>query len=140
MVVAGINPPPVDSDIRIEAIHRLTNGEEVSTIAQSLEISRQTLFRWKRLYEKGGLVALTARPNPGRPPALTPDQLSKLREALLAPPARVGLVGRFWSLKRVADYIRMLKGPDYSNSNVSRLLISMDLSIKSLRRPNNGHP
>ena len=140
-VVASSTPPlTVDSDIRSEAIHRLINGEDVSKIAQSLEISRQTLYRWKRLYEKGGLVALAARPSPGRPLKLTDDKLSKLHEALRTSPAHVGLGAGPWSLKYVARYISKLKGPNYSTSNVSRLLISMGISIKSLRRPDTGHP
>ena len=140
MIVGSTPPLQVDSDIRSEAIRRLINGGEVSKIAQSLEISRQTLYRWKRLYEKGGLVALMGRPSSGRPLKLTDDQLRKLHEALRTSPAHVGLGAGPWSLKYVARHISTLKGPNYSTSNVSRLLISMGTSIKSLHRPDTGHP
>lgn len=111
----------------------LAAGSGCTAIANSLGVTRQTVYRWKRLFDTEGVAAVMAGHPQGRPAQLTSDQVELLRRALQQRPGAFGCGAGPWSLKTVSRFIDAQLGVAYGASNVSRLLLSMGLSIKDLR-------
>lgn len=111
----------------------LAEGSGCTAIANSLGVSRQTAYRWKRLFDTEGVSAVMAGHPQGRPAKLTSDQVEFLRRALQQRPEAFGCGAGPWSLKSVSRFIDAQFEVAYGASNVSRLLLSMGLSVKDLR-------
>ncbi|RMF85152.1 MAG: helix-turn-helix domain-containing protein, partial [Nitrospinota bacterium] len=58
---------------RKRAIELLEAGKNPSEVAEFLGVDRNTVYRWRRKYRRGGLEDLAAKPIPGRPPRLSPE-------------------------------------------------------------------
>lgn len=73
---------------RLQALYLLATGQaqERQQVATLLGISRNTVGRWLDRYAQDGLDGLLyLKPLPGKAPALTAEQLTRLREALAQP-------------------------------------------------------
>ena len=70
----------------------------------------------------GGAAALRARPSPGAPRRLTPEQLARLPTLLERGPEAYGFRGHMWTRKRVAEAMRRELGVVYHPTHVGRLL------------------
>ena len=73
---------------RLHALYLLASGQahERQQVAALLGVGRNAVGRWLESYEAGGLKAvLSVKPSPGKAPALKPEQLTQLREALARP-------------------------------------------------------
>ncbi len=73
---------------RLHALYLLASGQATSrsAVAALLGLDRNTIGRWLTQYRDGGLAALLAVYVPaGKRPALTPDQLTQLRQRLQQP-------------------------------------------------------
>ena len=118
---------------RLTACQLLADGVGSTAIANSLGVTRQTVYRWKQLFDTGGAEAVVTGYQHGRPAKLTSGQVDLLRRALQQSPQDLGYGAGPWSLKSVARFIRTQLGVSYGDSNVSRLLLSLGLSVKDLR-------
>ena len=73
---------------RLHALYLLKSGQahERQQVAALLGVSRNTVGHWLDSYADGGLKALLhVKPLPGRAPALTPEQVGQLQDALARP-------------------------------------------------------
>ena len=73
---------------RLQALYLLASGQakERQQVAALMGISRNTVGHWLDRYAQAGLEGLlTIKPLPGKAPALSQAQLTKLREALARP-------------------------------------------------------
>jgi transposase len=73
---------------RLHALYLLATGQARfrNDLAALLAVSRNTIGRWLDRYARGGLDALLDRyVPPGRAPALSPDHLAQLQQALQQP-------------------------------------------------------
>ena len=73
---------------RLHALYLLKSGQahERQHVAALLGVSRNTVGQWLERYAEGGLTRLLyVKPLPGRAPALTPEQLARLKDALARP-------------------------------------------------------
>lgn len=73
---------------RLRALYLIASGQATQRqqVAARLGVSRNSVARWLNAYALGGLSAmLTIKPSPGKAPALNPDQLAQLKEALARP-------------------------------------------------------
>jgi transposase len=89
---------------RMLAIALVLDGASRTEAAQSCGMDRQTLRDWVHRYNQDGLDGLSNLPLPGRPAALTPEQMTELKGIVLAgpDPARDGVVRwRCCDLRRV---------------------------------------
>lgn len=87
------------------AVQRVQEGEQPSTVARILGIPRSTLYRWRQTAQRGE-QALAAKPHPGRPPALSDEQLRELEHLLLQGATYHGWHNDLWTGRRVAQLIR----------------------------------
>lgn len=103
-------------------------------VARRLGVARQVAYRWRDAWEQGGSGALASKGSAGRKSKLTPEQTSRITEALLAGPQAQGYKTALWTLPRVALLIKDLTGVSYHPGHVWRLLGSNGFSCQRPER------
>jgi transposase len=96
-------------------------------IAAALDVSEAAVSTWLARARDHGPEALRARPAPGHPAKLSPDQRRSIPESLGHGPEAYGFRGQVWTGARVARVIELEFGVRYHKGPVGRLL-------KDLRR------
>jgi transposase len=91
-------------------------------IAEALDVSEVALSTWLARAREGGPEALRARPAPGRPPRLSPDQKRSIPELLWHGPEAYGFRGQVWTCARIACVLEEEFGVRYHKDHVGRLL------------------
>ena len=81
---------------KIAALLLLLEGQRPGWIAEVLGLTRMTLTRWIHGANAEGLVALTPKPRPGRPPRVTAAVRRTLARHLDQSPAAFGLPRVQW--------------------------------------------
>jgi transposase len=113
---------------RLRAGRMLLAGKGCAEIAEAVGVARQTVYTWKALLDEGGIDALRAVPDPGRPARLDDTQLAQVRAALLQSPTEHGFGTELWTLKRVGIVIHRLHGVRFGQTQVWRILGALGFS------------
>lgn len=113
---------------RIRAGRLLLSGKPCAEVARAVGVRRQTVYTWRALLDEGGIDALRAVPEPGRPARLDEAQLARVRAALLQSPTEHGFGTELWTLKRVGMLIERMHGVRFSQTQVWRILGSLGFS------------
>ena len=113
---------------RLRAGRMLLAGRGCAEAAAAVGVARQTVYTWKALLDEGGIDALRAVPEPGRPAQLDAEQLASVRGAILQKPTEHGFGTELWTLKRVGAVIERLHGVRFSQTQVWRILGSLGFS------------
>lgn len=113
---------------RLRAGRMLLAGKTPAQSAIAVGVARQTVYTWKRLLDEGGIDALRAVPERGRPAQLDKAQLVQVRAAVLQGPIEHGFGTDLWTLKRVGAVIERMHGVRYSQVQVWRILGSLGFS------------
>ncbi|MBN1440271.1 MAG: IS630 family transposase [Anaerolineales bacterium] len=116
--------------VRIRAIRLLQKGMRQSEVARKLGVTKQAVFRWKSIWENGGLNALRFPGRAGRKPELEPEQLIELERELLKGPKAHGYITELWTGRRVRGLIKKLFGVEYHPNHMWRLMRSMGWSCQ----------
>ena len=61
--------------IRMQAVKAVREGQTVASVAAAYGLNERTVFRWLSKFVNGGQTALLAKPVPGRPPKVTPEEM-----------------------------------------------------------------
>ena len=118
-----------NSRLRRRVITQLKRGVRVEDIVDSIGVHRSTVFRWKKLYDEGGLPALEGTTAEGRPPKLKLAQATRLRTLILgADPRQLQFEFALWTREMIGVLIQREFGVVLSKSSVGRLLRSLGLS------------
>jgi transposase len=88
------------------AVQRVTDGWSQKDAAAFLGVHPVTVAKWVAAFRAGGADALAARPAPGRPRFLTPDQEAQVLTWLTRKPTAFGFRTDLWTAARVAHLIR----------------------------------
>jgi transposase len=107
---------------RLQAWHLKQQGWPQRQIAEALGVSAGAVSQWMTRARQGGAAALRARPSPGAPRRLTPEQLARLPTLLERGPEAYGFRGALWTRGRIAAVIRLECGVSYHPRHVGRLL------------------
>ena len=113
---------------RLRAGRLLQRGKGCAEVALAVGVARQTVYTWKRLLDEGGIDALRAVPERGRPAQLAAPQLATVRTALLRNPTEHGFGTELWTLKRVGTVIERLHGVRFGQTQVWRILGGLGFS------------
>jgi transposase len=113
---------------RLKAGRMLVAGKGCTEVAEAVGVARQTVHTWKALLSEGGIDALRAVPERGRPAQLDAQQLAAVRAALLQSPTEYGFGTELWTLKRVGAVIERLYGVRFGQTQVWRILGSLGFS------------
>ena len=113
---------------RLRAGRLLQSGKSCAEVALATGVARQTVYTWKRLLDEGGIDALRAVPERGRPAQLDERQLASVRSAILRSPTEHGFGTELWTLKRVGAVIERMHGVRFGQTQVWRILGSLGFS------------
>jgi transposase len=119
---------------RHKAIELSTKGKQTIEIAHILGATRRTVRRWKALFRENGVEGLHARPTPGRPVRLNPEQRNELEHTLLKGARAFGFDTDLWTCPRVSEVIRREFGIRYHVDHIGRLLHSLGWSPQRPQR------
>lgn len=112
----------------------LAEGRGIREVARLVGASPSSVCRWKQALQQGGMEVLKAKPHPGRPPRLRPEQKQELEEVLLEGPQAAGFPTDLWTLPRVAKVIEGRFGVKYHPGHVWRILRGMGWSPQKPER------
>jgi transposase len=113
---------------RLKAGRMLLAGKGCTEVALAVGVARQTVHTWKGLLDEGGIDALRAVPERGRPAQLNEQQLAAVRATLLRSPTEYGFGTELWTLKRVGTVIERLHGVRFGQTQIWRILGSLGFS------------
>lgn len=105
---------------RKRVVRMLKNGANLTALAASLGLSRQTLYDWRRA-DADPAVGLASKPM-GRQCYLNPGQLERLRGLLLEGALAHGFPTDLWTLERVRQLILRVFDVKYGERSVWFLL------------------
>ena len=107
---------------RQRAIELLEVGKTPTEVAEFLGVERNTVYRWRRWYRRAGRNGIMARPIPGRPRRLQPEQYECLFKCLQQGAKAYGFPTDRWTQQRVATLIQQIFGVTFSPFHVGRIL------------------
>jgi len=113
---------------RMRAIELLKQGHPPVEVARVLGVDRRSVRRWNAAYRERGKEGVKARPAPGAPAKLSPQQKLELEVALLAGAEAAGFPTDLWTCRRVAELIEQRYRVRYHVDHVGRLLHSLGWS------------
>ncbi len=115
---------------RLRAGRMLLANKGCAEVAAAVGVARQTVYTWKRLLDEGGIDALRAVPERGRPSQLDEQQLAGVRAAILQSPTEHGFGTELWTLKRVGALIERMHGVRFGQTQVWRILGNLVFSAQ----------
>src|SRR5271154_4158042 len=102
---------------------RLLAGEKSEAeVARRVGVSRQTVMRWDRARQEGGMEALRRAPPFGRPERLSTTQRQELVRLLKEGALAAGFPTELWTLPRIGQLIEAKFTVKMFDSSVWRLL------------------
>lgn len=90
---------------RLLAVQKVLDGWSRADVADFLGVHPVTLAKWMARYRTGGEAGLAAKPVPGRPRRLTPEQEREVLSWLTRKPTEFGFPTDLWTAARVARLI-----------------------------------
>ena len=119
---------------RLRALQLLEEGRAPVEVAREIGVDRRSVRRWKSAVRKNGKDGIRARPAPGRPSRLSPEQRKELEEWLLKGAKAAGFETDLWTCRRVAQLIVWRFGVFYHVDHIGRLLHGLGWSPQKPRR------
>jgi len=119
--------------VRKRAINLLNNSYSPKKVAELADVSRQSVYRWKKSYKKEGMDGIEAKPNTGgRTPKLPKERLPELESLLIEGPQTHGFDRDNWSYLAVTELIEQEFGISVSASTARRYLTAIDWNDNQL--------
>lgn len=118
---------------RRRAVALLEQGLGIREVARQIGSSPPSVRRWKGVVKTGGKEALAAKPHPGWPSRLSPEQKRELLELLLKGPTAHGYASQLWTLPRIAEVIEHHFGVRYHPAHVWKILHACGWSYLRMR-------
>ena len=115
---------------RLKAARLFGKGKSQAEVVRALGVSRQSVSRWHRAWQREGEAGLEAAGRAGRKPKLTAVQIGQVKQELLRGPLAHGYATILWTLPRIARLIAKLTGVKYHPGHVWRILRAMDWSLQ----------
>ena len=88
------------------AVARVKEGRSQQEVAEFLGVSPGTVSGWMKAYRERGSKGLLAKPHPGRPRRLNPEQEREVVSWFSRSPTEFGFPNELWTAGRVAQLIR----------------------------------
>ena len=128
--------------VRRLAVQRVSAGQTQAAVARSLGVHPVTVAKWVARHRAQGDAGLAARPTPGRPRFLTPEQDQQVRGWLAEKPTAHGFRTDLWTARRVGELIRRRFGvafhPNYLREWLTKRGYSPQRPARTARQRNDG--
>lgn len=106
---------------RLLAVLECDRGESVSSVAEFLGVSRQSIYNWiERAHRQGDIGDFLDAPRTGRPIKTGEAFDTLLRILLMLPPQQFGYHAHCWTVPMLQDQLKQNMGEEYSASTVRR--------------------
>lgn len=115
---------------RCLAISALSEDQELSEIAKTLQVSLESVRQWLKKFLIYGISSLITQPAPGRPSKLTEEQRAQLSEIIKQGPQATGFPGACWRTPMIQFIIEKNFKVSYSVKYLSELLKDMGFSYQ----------
>jgi len=116
------------------AIEKLQDGWTQVAVADFFAVHPVTIAKWMARHRQEGDAGLAAKPTPGRPRFLTPEQEQQVLGWLAEKPSAHGFRTDLWTARRVADLIRRRLGVQYHPDYLRAWLRQRNYSPQKPRR------
>ena len=121
--------------VRHVAVRMHAQGIAPEVIAQVVDRTARTVFKWIAAVRDHGPEAIKAKPHAGAEPKLSAEQREDLRQRLLEGAQAHGFSTDLWTAPRVRQLIQQLYGVEYHVNYVSELMKALNFSPqKPVRR------
>src|SRR4051812_1575926 len=115
---------------RVRGARLLESGVPPAEVARRVGVSRQSVMRWERAIEAGGVDRVKRLGSRGRPPRLSDAQLVELAQLLKKGSISAGYATELWTLPRIAALIQEKFAVRLAISSVWGLLGRMGWSVQ----------
>lgn len=119
---------------RRRAVELIEAGHHDAAIARMLNTTAQSVWRWRKAYRRKGRKGLAAKPVPGRPALLSPQQRRSLVSRLLKGALAHGFATDLWTCPRIAQVVKTHYGVRYHVDHIPRLMASLGFSCQKPER------
>jgi transposase len=117
--------------MRMQAVKAVREGQTVASVAAAYGLNERTVFRWLSMFANGGQNALLAKPVPGRPPKVTPEQMRWIARAVREDtPQQFKFPYGLWTLSLIGQLIERQFGTSLSLASVSRVMKLLGFSAQ----------
>lgn len=99
--------------VRRRAVQLVLQGRTQAAVAVALGVHSVTVAKWMARHRTAGDDGLAAKPTPGRPRFLTPEQDQQVRQWLAQKPTAHGFPTDLWTARRVAELIQRRFGVSF---------------------------
>lgn len=109
--------------MRMRAVEAVVKEKESpEKVIGWFKLHRTVIYKWLRLFRKGGWEALKSTKAPGPEPKLTPREKQRLGKLLMKNPLQLHFDFGLWTLEMVRELIRQKFGKIVSIPTVTRIL------------------
>ena len=115
---------------RKQGMRLLAAGVWPAEVARRVGVTRQSVLRWSKRHESGGMAGLERPRRFGRPPKLEEAQRKELIKILKAGAMAAGFATELWTLPRIATLIKERFGVTLSQPSVWRMLQQLGWSVQ----------
>ena len=115
---------------RKQGMRLLAAGVWAAEVARRVGVTRQSVMRWEKRHERGGMAGLERPKRFGRPPKLDDGQRAELIKALKVGAMAAGFATELWTLPRIATLIKERFGVQLSQPAVWRMLQQLGWSVQ----------
>jgi len=120
--------------MRQQAVKAVRSGQTASSVAAAFGVNTRSVFRWLAAYVNGGQDALLAKPIPGRPPKLTPEQMTWIARTVREhTPQQQRFAFGLWTLKLIGDLIKREFGVHLSTTTTHLVMRTLGFSAQKPR-------
>ncbi|MBV8361970.1 MAG: transposase, partial [Deltaproteobacteria bacterium] len=112
----------------------LEGGQSLVVVAWMVGAAISAVWQWRASFRRAGADGLAAKPAPGRPPKLSPQQRQRLPKLLAVGARHYGYPNELWTTRRIAAVIQQELQVNYHPAQVSRILRDLDWSYQKPER------
>jgi len=116
--------------VRLYAVYQIKCGRTAEDLEQLYDVSHKSICNWVHAYNLSGIEGLQDKPRSGRPCRLNQAQQTKLKDALLDTPEKLGYPSGVWSGPLAIDYIQNTFGVTYKRAQIYNLLQKLGFTFQ----------
>lgn len=119
---------------RVHSVLLNSDGHTSGEISKILNVSREKVSEWLKIYDQQGFEGLKEGKRSGRPNLLTDLQKVLLCDIIDSGPVAYGLMTGIWTSKTIAEVIEWEFNIKYHPGHVRKLLQDFGFSVQSPKR------
>lgn len=115
---------------RLRAAKLFEKQTKQAEIARQLNVSREAVSQWYKIWQENGLEGLRSKGHPGRKTQLTTSLKKEVEQISLKGPIAAGHATDLWTLDRITAIIKKVSAISYHPGRVWHILKGMGWSCQ----------